>query len=134
MSVNYHLSDILVRINVSIKARNIYCLLNNDKFSRVVASILYKEGLIMSFFIKNKNIFIKLKYKGVKSLIKKLTLVSKPGKRIYLKLNELRVLQSSSGLNSIYILSTNQGLLTYYQAVVLRRRGGEVLFKIDLNC
>lgn len=60
-----------------------------------IAEILKKEGFIESFQcsseLDNKFIFIKLKYKGLQQLpyIRNITLVSKPGSRVYVNKNNI---------------------------------------------
>ena len=89
-----------------------------------IAEILKNEG-----FIKvegegaESNIIITLKYRGKDKVITDLKRISKPGLRVYAKVNEIpRVL---NGLG-IVILSTSQGLMTDKEARA-KQVGGEVL-------
>ena len=69
------------------------------------------------------NIIITLKYRGKDKVITDLKRISKPGLRVYAKVNEIpRVL---NGLG-IVILSTSQGLMTDKEARA-KQVGGEVL-------
>lgn len=74
----------------------------------------------------DKEIKIFLKYFEGKPVIKKITRVSKPGRRIYKSIKNLP--KAYNGLG-IYILSTPQGVLSDKEARI-RNVGGEVLCKI----
>ena len=73
--------------------------------------------------VAESNIIITLKYRGKDKVITDLKRISKPGLRVYAKVNEIpRVL---NGLG-IVILSTSQGLMTDKEARA-KQVGGEVL-------
>ena len=73
--------------------------------------------------VDESNIIITLKYRGKDKVITDLKRISKPGLRVYAKVNEIpRVL---NGLG-IVILSTSQGLMTDKEARA-KQVGGEVL-------
>ena len=85
-----------------------------------IAEILKNEGFIKG---AESNIIITLKYRGKDKVITDLKRISKPGLRVYAKVNEIpRVL---NGLG-IVILSTSQGLMTDKEARA-KQVGGEVL-------
>ena len=88
-----------------------------------IAEILKNEGFIKGYKVEGEgaesNIIITLKYRGITDLKR----ISKPGLRVYAKVNEIpRVL---NGLG-IVILSTSQGLMTDKEARA-KQVGGEVL-------
>ena len=83
---NFHLADLLARIKVAYKARMSYVKVIKNKLIVKFLYLLYKLGLIKSFFImlKENNIMIFLKYKkNGQPLILSIDLVSKPSKRVY---------------------------------------------------
>ena len=92
-----------------------------------IAEILKNEGFIKGYKVEGEgaesNIIITLKYRGKDKVITDLKGISKPGLRVYAKVNEIpRVL---NGLG-IVILSTSQGLMTDKEARA-KQVGGEVL-------
>ena len=70
-----------------------------------------------------KNIVITLKYRGNERVITDLKRISKPGLRVYAKVNEIPKVLNGLG---IVILSTSQGLMTDKEARA-KQVGGEVL-------
>ena len=92
-----------------------------------IAEILKNEGFIKGYKVEGEgaesNIIITLKYRGKDKVITDLKRISKPGLRVYAKVNEIpRVL---NGLG-IAIISTSQGLMTDKEARE-KGLGGEVL-------
>ena len=85
-----------------------------------IAEILKNEGFIKGYKVEGEGA---LKYRGKDKVITDLKRISKPGLRVYAKVNEIpRVL---NGLG-IVILSTSQGLMTDKEARA-KQVGGEVL-------
>ena len=99
----------------------------NNTLKVGIAEILKNEGFIKGYKVEGEgaesNIIITLKYRGKDKVITDLKRISKPGLRVYAKVNEIpRVL---NGLG-IVILSTSQGLMTDKEARA-KQVGGEVL-------
>lgn len=115
-----------------------------------ILDILHLEGFIHGYRFesvedvekkkeKKKQITIFLKYHNYKPAIKEIKRISTPGKRIYTNLKELKDkkkkhLYSFNEHNnnelSIYILSTNLGIMTDRQARHINE-GGEILLKVS---
>jgi ribosomal protein S8 len=90
-----------------------------------IISCLYKEGLIQSYKILNKNyICILLRYFQNKSTFADLKIISKPSKFRHLKLKELVNL---SNKKFILFFSTNKGILTLNECKK-HKIGGKALF------
>jgi len=99
------------------------------KYSRLCwnfLKILLIEGYINGFMIENQKIKVYLRYKNNKPSIQNLKRISKPGKRIFSSLENLR--KFKKGLGTL-ILSTPQGLLCDRDARSLKV-GGEILCRI----
>lgn len=132
---NFHLADLFVRIKVAYKARMSYVKVIKTKLIIKFLYLLYKIGLIKSFFIKfNENhIIIYLKYKknGL-PLIYSMDLVSKPSKRVYWNLTMLSKHYRTHSIGHFYIISTSRGLLTSNEALLKENVSGEVLCKIKI--
>lgn len=82
---NYHFADLLARIKVAYRAHHLSVKVVKTKLTIKFLYLLYKIGLIKSFYIMSDHtILVYLKYKknGL-PLIHSLDLVSRPGNRIY---------------------------------------------------
>lgn len=88
--------------------------------------ILYKEGLIQSFNLKDfdKKILIYLRYYYDKILLDSLKIVSKPSLNKYLKLKNLYKINYKK---KTFILSTSKGLKTLLDCKI-NNLGGKLLF------
>ena len=94
MSFNDALSDMLARIKNAHKARKSFTSCYKSKLNLNVLTVLKDEGYIRDF--KNvevrkgiSNIQIDLKYYNGDPVIKNIKRVSKPGIRVYSKINEI---------------------------------------------
>ena len=95
-----------------------------------MAKIMEREGYVSSVRTENDGIkgeiIVLLKYTAGVPTIRALKRISKPGRRLYAKANELPRVLSDIG---IAIVSTPSGLMTNKEARK-RRLGGEVLCEI----
>ncbi|MBX3359393.1 MAG: 30S ribosomal protein S8 [Phycisphaeraceae bacterium] len=128
MSVNDPIADMLTRIRNAArnKSKTVLCL--NNKVCRGIASVLKDEGFIDAFDTledgRQGKIRIKLKY-GPRGevILHELKRESKPGRRVYSKVEELpRPLQ---GLG-IAVVSTSRGVMSDRKCRV-DKIGGELL-------
>lgn len=83
---NYHFADLLVRLNVAYRAHVVSVKVFKTQLILKFLYLLYKIGLIKSFYILQNEpvILVYLKYKknGL-PLIHSFKLISKPSKRVY---------------------------------------------------
>ena len=97
-----------------------------------ISKILKDEGFIKYYEIvsddlKKKRIKVGLKYTSSgKSVISKLTRISKPGKRIYVQKSEIPKVLNGFGIN---VLSTPKGVLSGRSAR-LKNVGGELIGEV----
>jgi small subunit ribosomal protein S8 len=123
------ISDMLTRIRNAGGAQLQVIKLPHSRIKESAAKILQTSGYVSDVSVsgdKKKEITIKLKFNGKKSVIEGLKRVSKPGLRRYVGSTEIpRVL---GGLG-IAVLSTSEGLMTDAQARK-KNLGGELLFYI----
>ncbi len=92
-----------------------------------VAQILSREGYVGQVEEgKKMNLTIPLNYKDGRPTINGVKRISKPSRRMYLGVRDLRPVKRGHGL---LILSTPQGLMTGKEARE-KRVGGEALFEI----
>jgi small subunit ribosomal protein S8 len=123
------ISDMLTRIRNGGRALLPVIVLPHSRVKEGVANILKSEGYVSDVAVegdKKKQIKIRLKYEGKKSVIEGLKRVSKPGLRKYVGATEIPRVRGGLG---VAIVSTSEGLLTDSQA---RRKnlGGELLCHI----
>ncbi len=121
------IADMLTRIRNANQERHETVSVPCSKIKVQIAEILKNEGFVKGYTIEEdgvkKNIVITLKYNGNERVITGLKRISKPGLRIYAKVDEVPKVLNGLG---IAILSTSQGILTDKEARA-KRVGGEVL-------
>lgn len=128
MYVTDPIADLLTRVRNAIQAKHDVVEIPSSKEKVEIARILKEEGFIRDYYVNGegykKSITIVLKYgPNGERVIGGLKRISKPGKRVYARVNEVpRVL---NGLG-IAIITTSEGLLTDKQARQ-KHIGGEVL-------
>ena len=131
MSMNDTLSDMLTRIKNahSVKKDYTYCLFS--KLNLNVLKVLKEEGYIREYNSEDlengkSKIKIELKYSEGQPVIKKIKRISKPGIRVYSKIDAIP--RSFGGLG-ISIISTPKGVMSDQKARV-NNVGGEVLCEV----
>lgn len=131
MNFNSLLADVVSRINTCNRHRVRTVSLNYNKITLDLVFLLLELGLIRGVKMRPKNIiWVSLRFKGGFHIFYKLSLISKPSKRIYWNLRNL-FLKIDKNNNNIYIISTKQGLLLGSDCI-WRTLTGEVLVKIML--
>lgn len=122
------IADMLTRIRNANQMHHETVEIPASKLKRDVLRVLKEEGFIVDFiFEEGANpqgvLRVTLKYNDNERVIKGLKRISKPGLRVYAKVEELpRVL---NGLG-IAVISTSKGIMTDREAR-LQQIGGEVL-------
>ena len=95
-----------------------------------VLTLLKKQGYIKDYHIledkKKKHITINLLYNDKKPAVTGIKILSKPGRRTYKKLQEVRPVLGGLGMS---VISTSAGIMSDREARE-NKRGGEALFKI----
>lgn len=107
----------------------------HSKFKQGIARVLRTEGYIIDYDVipdpklgeKKRTLRIHLKYdKNRQPCIQYIARVSKPGRRIFCKVDKIPKVLDGLG---IYVLSTNKGILSSREAKRLRV-GGELICKV----
>ena len=121
------IADMLTRIRNANRQHHETVMVPASKLKVDIAEILKNEGFIKGYKVEGegpiKNIVITLKYRGNERVITDLKRISKPGLRVYAKVNEIPKVLNGLG---IVILSTSQGVITDKEARA-KQVGGEVL-------
>ena len=131
MAFNDALSDMLARIKNAHRARKSITSCYKSNLNMNVLSVLKDEGYIRDYrdveVRKGINsIQIDLKYYNGTPVIKRIKRISKPGIRVYSKINDL---QKSYGGLGISILSTPKGVMSDQKARD-NNVGGEILCEV----
>jgi small subunit ribosomal protein S8 len=125
------IADLLARIRNAQIAKHDRLDVPVSRLKVEVAKLLREEGFIKNFReieghpVGTLRIFLRYSAEGVPA-ISYLQKVSKPGRRVYRKADEIQPVRNGLGIG---IVSTSQGLLTDAQARE-RRVGGEVLCQV----
>ena len=125
--VNDPISDMLARIrNASMRSKSKVSI-PPSKLRERVLEVLVKEGYIRGFATIEKDgkseIEVELKYFDGAPVIKEMTRVSKPGRRVYASVDTLPSVFNGLGIS---ILSTPKGVMSDSDARA-QNVGGEVL-------
>ncbi len=131
MSMSDPLGDMITRIRNAQRARHAGCVAPASKLRANVLDALKREGFIRGFSSENlrpgvDQLRIELKYTEGEPVIKEITRVSKPGRRVYSKIQELPRVYAGLGVS---ILSTPRGVLSDAEARAANV-GGEVLCRV----
>jgi small subunit ribosomal protein S8 len=123
-------ADMLTRIRNAILARHATTEIPLSKLKIHIAEILKAEGYIAGFSVKEGlqgAITVELKYgRDRQSAIVGMKRLSRPGRRIYVRHQDLTKVMNGMGIS---IISTSRGLLTNRQAEQ-ERIGGELLCEV----
>jgi small subunit ribosomal protein S8 len=127
MSMTDPISDMLTRIRNAQTARKPSVTLPASKQKLAVAKVLEQEGYLASVEtedVEGKSMLtLGLKYFQDRPVIERIQRVSRPGLRIFKRVDQLPVVQGGLG---VAIVSTSQGVMTNVQAKA-QGHGGEVL-------
>jgi small subunit ribosomal protein S8 len=131
MAINDPVSDLLTRIRNGQQARHQTIRTPASRLRARVLDVLKAEGYIRGYR-EEKNerglpeLAIELKYVEGTPVIREITRVSKPGRRVYSNVKQLPRVRNGLGC---YILSTPQGVMTDHDART-KNVGGEVLASV----
>jgi small subunit ribosomal protein S8 len=131
MSLSDPLGDMLTRIRNAQRSRQTMCVSPASQLRANVLDVLKREGFIRGFSAEElrpgiAQLRIELKYNEGQPVIKEITRVSRPGRRVYSKIRELPRVYSGLGVS---ILSTPRGVLSDQEARAANV-GGEVLCRV----
>jgi small subunit ribosomal protein S8 len=121
------IADMLTRIRNAQTARLTSVTVPSSKRKLAIAKVLAEEGYIGAISTDNvdgkDHIVLELKYYQDKPVIERIQRVSRPGLRIYKRVDQLPVVQGGLGCA---IVSTSHGVMTNRRARA-EGHGGEVL-------
>jgi len=136
MSVTDPIADMLTRVRNSVAIGQATVAMPYSKLKEEIARILKEEGYIETYEVaegeslSQRSLKIKIKYVGERreraSVISGIVRVSRPGRRVYTKKQEIPWVLNGMGVS---ILSTPKGVMTGQRARQLGV-GGEILCKV----
>ena len=131
MSCSDPLGDMLTRIRNGQKARKTTIVSPASKLRANVLEVLKQEGYIRDYSQEKvaegmEQLKIELKYYENQPVIQAVDRVSKPGRRVYAKIKDLKPINNGLG---VVVLSTPKGVLSDGKARELNV-GGEVLCSV----
>ncbi len=131
MSMSDPLGDMLTRIRNAQHARMTSCIAPASNLRANVLEVLKREGFIRGFSREDvrpgvAHLRIELKYNEGQPVIKEISRVSRPGRRVYSKIKELPRVYNGLGVS---ILSTPRGVMSDVEARAANV-GGEVLCRV----
>tara|TARA_Y100000590_G_scaffold311488_1_gene351942 strand:- start:34 stop:432 length:399 start_codon:yes stop_codon:yes gene_type:complete len=131
MSLTDPIADMITRIrNAQLRTLNTVNIPNSKLRSRIL-DVLKEEGYISNYKISsdkrnNKFLLVDLKYNNGVPVIREISRVSKPGRRIYTKADSIPKIQNGLG---IAIVSTSKGIMSDNNAR-LKKIGGEIICRV----
>ena len=125
------ISDMIARIrNAQLRTLNTVEIPNSNLRARIL-DVLKDEGYISDYKTisdekNNKNLLVNLKYNNGVPVIKEISRISKPGRRIYTKADSIPKIKNGLG---IAIVSTSKGIMTDNDART-KKIGGEIICRV----
>lgn len=131
MFFNHPVSDLVARIRNGYLANKSSISSPVSRLRENILNILKEEGYISNYSRVKKEdghekFDIHLKYHYSKPVVSDITVISKPGRRIYCQAKKIPLVKN--GLGTV-IISTSQGVIADHEARS-KGLGGEVLLKI----
>ena len=131
MSLSHPIGDMLTRIRNGQNAGKEFVTMPNSKLRAAVLSVLKEEGFITNFREEKvddhrSNLVVELKYVGGNGAIQDISIVSKPGRRVYSGCAKMPKVLNGLG---VAIVSTPAGVMTDHKARLMNV-GGEILCKV----
>ena len=128
MSMSDPLADLLARIRNAQKARKPSIVCPASNLRQNICEVLQREGYIRTFKQQKDDagmntLSIELKYSEGQPVIREIRRVSKPGRRVYTGIKELKPVYNGLGIS---ILSTPRGVMSDNEARAANV-GGELL-------
>jgi len=128
MSVTDSLADFLTRIRNASRAGHRYVDAHFSNLNQNIAAVLKEQGFIEHYIVKHEGgigtLRLFLRYaEGMKPLIQGLKKISNPGRRRYVRSEEIPSVRNGLGIS---IISTSRGVLVGHEARK-QKVGGELI-------
>lgn len=129
MSMQDPIADAITRIRNAQRASHSFTEISASSLNTRILDLLQQEGYIEAYkpMAESRTIKIALKYYKELPVISKITRISKPSRRVYVKAKNIKLVRNGLG---VAILSTPKGLLTDKSARE-QNLGGELLLTVE---
>jgi small subunit ribosomal protein S8 len=126
MSIVDPISDMLTRIRNAYSVGAPEVCFETSKMKVAVLDVISKSGYVSEYKEENGKVCVTLKYNDTTPAIDVIERISKPGRRVYVKKDEIPSILSGHG---IAIISTSKGVMTGTDARTANL-GGEFICKV----
>ena len=126
MSIVDPISDMLTRIRNSYGVGAKEVCFESSKMKLSVLNVIKEAGYVDDYSLDSGKVCVSLKYINDKPAAEKIERVSKPGRRVYVKKDDIPRVLSGHGLA---IISTSKGVMSGSNARKLNL-GGELICKV----
>jgi small subunit ribosomal protein S8 len=123
--INYPIGDFLIRLKNAVIAGNKEVVVPTTKLIKSVSQVLKKSGFISEIKENEGSMSVTLAIRRKEPVLMDVRLISKPGLRIYMKVDELEKAKGPY----VAILSTPLGIMTAMDAIK-KKTGGELIARI----
>lgn len=123
------ISDLLCRLRNAARAQHPDVLMPHSLMKEGIAHVLQREGYLSEVAVEGtvkKQLRMKLRYAGRKSVMEGIRRMSSPGRRVYSRSTEIPKVRGGLG---VVVLSTSSGIVTDREARK-RNLGGELLCSV----
>jgi len=131
MASNFIIGDLVSRLNIASYKRLVSIKVLRTQFSLALLDVLWKQGVINGFTIRNDSVLVFLKYRRFMPVLKKIKIVSRPGKRVFWSLSKLSLNYRVSSFAGFFIISTSKGLITSSDCLLGLNVSGEVILQVS---
>lgn len=122
---NYPIGDFLIRIKNAVMAGNRSVEVGSTKLIKAVAQVLKKGEYLSELKEKDGRLVVQLSYRKKEPVLMDVKLVSRPGLRVYMSVDELGKKRGPS----TFVVSTSKGVLLSKEAIK-KGVGGEVIAEV----
>jgi small subunit ribosomal protein S8 len=119
-------ADLLARLQNGIEREKETVLVPKTKMNMEILRVLKQEEMIGNYEEVDEGVNVTLIYDEGEPTIRKLSMVSKPGQRIYISSKDITPVMNGRGIS---IISTSRGLMTGAMAKN-KNLGGELICKV----
>lgn len=128
---NFLINNLITKINLGAKRKLRFIKIDLNKLNLNIIKILYNNGTIRTYLIKNNNIIIYFKF-YLRKMITNLTLESKPSNKKYVTLIKLSNIFNKNNFSGFYIISSSKGLISSTSCLIKEHIAGEIILKINI--
>jgi len=131
--MNDLISDFIIRIKNASLSNNGEVTCPHSKLQENLAKLMVDQGILSSYAVNtdsvHKELTVKLKQDGIRTVRLDAARISKPGRRLYVRTTQMAKYILGQG---VVIVSTPLGLMTAKQAIKAKQ-GGELICKITIK-